>query len=348
MNAQEVKEILNTEDIIDLLVELGADPMRKGNTVLCNTICHGGQRKKLVYYTDTKTFTCFTDSCGHGFDVFILVGRVLGMDFASAFRYITTKFRINTETTYLLGEDRVDTTFIKKFKKREPQYTLSEIDKGLLNSFYQLYHESWLNDGISIESMKKFGVLFSIMENKIIIPHFDVDYRLLGIRGRSLNQEEIDAGKKYMPIYHKGEVRKHPTGGNIYGLHVTKEQIRKHRTTILFESEKGPMQLDTMLPDMSIGGGISGSALSFEQVKILQDLGVEHVCLGLDKEFEENGSQDELFYKQKVKSGFIDKLLPYFHVSIMWDTQKLLNLKDAPTDHGLEVFINLWNNKIHI
>lgn len=346
MNATDVKELLSTDDVVDLLYELGATPIRKGNEIFCRTICHGGQKKKLVYYEEKKQFHCFTD-CGCSYDIFSLVSKVFGLDFVSSFHYICGKFGINTDGDFSIT-DKVDTSFIKKFKKKEPQYVVQEIDKKLLNSFYNLYHTSWIEDGISIPTMKKFGVQFSIGENKIIIPHFDQDGRLLGIRGRTLNIEEIDAGKKYMPIFHKGGVRKHPTGANIYGLHATKDFIIKNKTIVLFESEKGPMQLDTMTPDMSIGGGISGSSLSFEQVKIIQSLGVEHVCLGLDKEFEQNGTQEELFYKQKIKSGFIDKLLPYFHVSIMWDKEGSLQLKEAPTDRGLDIFLQLWNNKIHI
>jgi hypothetical protein len=347
LDAGQVKELLSIDDIVDLLYELDANPIKKGNQIFCKTICHGGNKQKLIYFHDSKTFSCFTDSCGHGFDIYVLIGKVYGLDFGSAFRYICGKFGINSELNFSAA-DRVDTSFIHKFKKKEPQHILSEIDTSLLNSFYQLYHHSWVEDGISIKTMRRFNTLFSIRENKIIIPHFDIEGRLLGIRGRALNQEEVDAGKKYMPIFHKGEVRKHPTGGNIYGLNVTKSAIKRYKTLILFESEKGPMQLDTMLPDFSIGGGISGSALTDEQVKIIQSLGVENVVLGLDKEFTEKGSDEEKFYKQKVASGFIAKLVPYFRVSLLWDRENLLEYKDAPTDKGLDVFNELWENRIHI
>lgn len=348
MNAADVKELLTTDDVIDLLHELGADPVRKGNEVYCRTICHHGNKKKLVYYTDSKTFSCFTDSCGHGFDLFILIQKVFGIDFPSSFKYICGKYNISSDYGEWLPADHVDTTFIRKFKKKEPQYILEEISKNLLNSFYKMFHKTWVEDNISIRSMIKFGILFSIKDNKIIIPHFDINGRLLGIRGRALNQDEIDAGKKYMPIFHKGIVRKHPTGANIYGLNVTQEQVKKHKTIILFESEKGPQQLDTMFPEISIGGGISGSSLTDEQVKILLSLGIENVVIALDKEFEEVGSQEETFYKKKIKSGFIDKLLPYFHVSIIWDSEGLLDLKDSPTDKGKDIFLELFNKKIVI
>lgn len=345
MKAEDVKELLTTEDIIDLLYELGAEPIRKGDEINCRTICHNGHKHKLVYYTEAKTFSCFTDSCGKGMDIFVLVGKVFGCDFPSSFRYICGKFGIRGDGIHL-SADHVDTKFIRKFRKKEPQHVLSAIPTKLLNSFWNIHHKLWIDDGISRKTMSKFNILFSIRENKIIIPHFDLEDRLLGIRGRALNQEEVDAGKKYMPVFLKGEVRKHPTGGNIYGLNRTKKDVLRHKTIILFESEKAVMQLDTMLPEMSIGGAISGSSLTNEQVKILHSLGIEHVVLALDREF--TGKDDEIFYKQKIMSGFVNKLIPYFRVSVMWDSEQILDLKDAPTDKGVEVFLQLWRNKIYI
>jgi DNA primase len=342
MNPQDIKDMLTLNDITDILYELGGNPIPRGNELYCRTICHGGNKNKLVYYESSKTFHCFTD-CKCSYDIFSLVSKVYNIDFASSIRYICGKFGINNQSSFD-ASDRLDLSFIKKFNKKEEPHVLTDIDTGLLNSFYKLYHRSWIEDGISKETMKKFNILYSINENKIIIPHFDIENRLLGIRARSLNDEEIKAGKKYMPIYHKGEVRKHPTGGNIYGLNITKESIKKYKTIILFESEKGVQQLDTMFPQMSIGGGISGSSLTNEQVKILQKMGIENVILALDKEFE--NESEEKFYQQKVRSGFIDKLIPYFRVSVIWDTKGLLDYKDAPTDKGKEVFQELFKNKI--
>lgn len=348
MNAQQVKDMLNKQDVFDLLVELDANPRYKGNLIYARTICHGGHKHKLVYYPDTKQFYCFTD-CQAPYDIFSLISTIFNIDFSSAFRYICNKFNINAgENIYVPSEDKVDTSFIKKFESKEPSYTLNEIPKTLLNRYFNLYHQSWIDDGISIETMRKFGIMFSINENKIIIPHFDVNGRLLGVRGRALNQEDIDEGRKYMPVYHpKMGVLKHPTGANLYGVHVNKEKIQQTKSVILLESEKGPMQLDTMQFHIP-GVGISGSSISDEQIKILVDLGVENVILGLDKEFKQTGTEEELFYKKKVTSGFIDKMLPYFRLFIIWDTQNLLDYKDAPTDKGREVFEKLFEKRIFI
>lgn len=350
MKAEAIKNSLTESDIFDLLDDLGGAPIRRDNQIYSRTICHHGNKHKLTYRDDLKNFRCWTD-CSCSYDVFSLVGKIFDFDFSESFLYICKRFNIKldgSEQIDINPEDYVDNTFIKKFKKKTIREIIIEpIKKTLLNSFYKLYHESWIEDGISIRTMKKFDILFSIRHNKIIIPHFSTDNSLIGIRGRALNSEEIEEGRKYMPVFHKGEVRKHLTGANIYGVNITKENIKKNNNTIiLFEAEKGVLQLDTMHPEMSIGGGISGSYITDEQIKILLDLGIENVILGLDKEFEEHGSDEEFFYRQKVRSAFLDKLLPYFHVSLLWDSFGLLDYKDAPTDKGKDVFDYLYKHRI--
>lgn len=345
ITAAEVKDLLKTDDIVDLLYELNAEPIKRNGEVHCRTICHGGDKHKLIYFPESNNFSCFTGNCGQNMDIFVLVGRIFNLDFPTSFRYICGKFNIRNEGSFNPA-DMVDTGFIKKFKKKEPEHKLSAIPTIVLNRYYNLQHKLWVEDGISLKTMRKFDILFSIRENKIIIPHFDIENRLLGVRGRALNQDEIDNGKKYMPVYHpKYGVLKHATGGNLYGINVNKEKIKETKSVILVEAEKGVQQIDSF--NFTIPGlGVSGSSLSDEQIKILVDLGVENVVLSLDKEFEEVGSQEELFYKKKIMSSFLNKLMPYFHVSIIWDKEGLIDHKSSPTDYGLEIFKKMYNSRI--
>ena len=349
MKANDVREMLSETDIISLLEELGAEPKMTGNAITSRTICHNPAhtgKHKLVYYPETKCFHCYT-GCGT-IDIFGLVGKVLDLDFYSSFRYVCMKFGISYIDETIGFDDKIDTSFFKKFKKQKETMTLNKLPKGILNSYYHLYHHTWIEEGISIETMKKFGIRFCISNNQIIIPHFDINSNLIGVRARNLNDEEVEAGKKYMPIYHKGVSLKHPTGANLYGLNLTKKHIEKYKTVILFESEKSVMQLDTMFPDKSIGVCISGSSLTTYQLEILKTLDIEEVVIALDKEYEEIGSDEEKFYAQKIKSIFIDKLIPYFKCSVIWDTENLLSLKDSPTDKGKEVFNELFQKRIFI
>ena len=345
MKANDVKGTLSENDLISLLEDLGAEPQLQGSNIVCKTICHGGHKHKLIYFDDSKSFRCFTDSCGT-MDIFGLVGRVMDLDFYSSFKYVCMKFGISYQNDFSNSE-KVEMSFFEKFKRQKKQsINLKKFDPKILNSYWDIYHKSWLNDGISIKSMKKFGIKFSIMDNQIVIPHYDIQGDLIGVRGRNLRIDLVDAGKKYMPVYWKKEVLKHPTGAALYGLNLTKTQIEKYKTIILFESEKSVLQLDTMLPEMSIGVCLSGSSMTYNQLDILKELDIEEVIIALDKEFEEVGSPEEKFYAEKITSVFADKLSPYYRVSVIWDVDGLLELKDSPTDKGLETFEKLFENRI--
>lgn len=346
MNANDVKEMLSENDIISLLEDLGAEPQAHGNNIFCKTVCHHGSKKKLVYFKDSKSFKCFTDSCG-AMDIFGLVGRVMDLDFFSSFKYICMKFGI-TYTSVGDTSDRIDTSFFKKFKRKTEKISLKKLSKTILQSYSDLYHRIWIDDGISVRSMKRFGIKFSILNNQIIIPHFGIDGSLIGVRARNLNKEIVDAGMKYMPVYYQREVLKHPTGAALYGLHLNKDHIEKYKTVILFESEKGVLQLDTMFPEMSIGVCLSGSSLTEYQLEILKTLDIEEVIIALDKEFEEVDSQEEKFYREKIQTVFLDKLSPYYKTSVIWDVKGLLDLKDSPTDKGKEVFEELFKERARL
>lgn len=350
MDAAKVKDMLSDRDVYDLLESLDAQPQAKGNTFICTTICHGGHKHKLVYYRDSKTFYCYTN-CG-SMSIFDLVSNALEIDFISSLRYICKKYNIRDDNHFEDGFsfDMVENPGIllnKKLKKIEfPEFQI--LDDEILEDFYPLYHKTWINDNISIESMKKYDIKYSIVDNQIIIPHRNEYGELIGVRARNLNKQQVDDGKKYMPIYYKGKVLKHLTGANLYGLDKNKAAINKLGACILFESEKSVQQLDTMFPDASIGLCVSGSNLTVYQLELLKKLNIEEVVIGVDKEFEEYGSEKEIFYADRVKSVFRDKLAPFFKVSVLWDKDNLLEMKDSPTDKGKEVFKELLKNRIYI
>lgn len=345
MKANEVKYALSEQDIFSLLSDFGADPREVGGNIVSRTCCHNpahAGKHKLIYYPDSQTFVCFT-GCG-SMDVFGLIGKILNLEFFDSFKYVCMKFGISYKNDF--ESNRVDVSFFPKFKENREEVQLNILDKNILNYYYDLYHQSWLDDGINMRTMKKFGIKYSIMDNQIIIPHHDILDNLIGVRARNLNEEVVAAGKKYMPVYYKKNVLKHPTGASLYGLNKTKDMVEKYKAIILFESEKSVMQLDSFMPEMSIGACISGSSLTDIQINILDQLDVEEVIIAVDKEFEEVGSKEDLFYRKKIHSSFLNRLGTRFKTSVIWDMKGLLDLKDSPTDKGPEVFSRLFEERL--
>jgi hypothetical protein len=280
--------------------------------------------------------------------IFDLVSKITGLEFYESLKYICLKFGISYKGSDIPIYEKVDTSFFEKFKQKEEQIELPILDKRILNSYYDLYHKSWIDEGISVETMKRFGIKFSILDNQIIIPHYDIDGNLIGVRVRNLDPQTVKNGKKYMPAIWKDKILNHPTGAALYGLHFTKKYVEKYKTIILFESEKSVLQLDSMFPDMSIGAAVSGSNFTYQQLSILRQLDIEEVVIGLDKEFEEINTEEEKYYAKKIQRIFVDKLYPYYRVSVIWDTQGLLSLKDSPTDRGPQIFQSLFENRIRL
>ena len=347
IDANQVKEILSDQDIFSLLVDFGGEPVWN-NVITSRTICHNPShsgKHKLVYYQDSKTFQCYT-GCG-SMDIFGLVGKVMDLDFYSSFKYICMKFGISISGSYQKSE-KIDVSYFEKFKRRNELIILNELDEKILNSYYDFYHDSWIKDGIGIKSMKKFGIKLSILDHQVIIPHRNIDNKLIGVRARNLKKELVESGKKYMPVAWKKRILKHPTGACLYGLNKTRKDIEKYNTVILFESEKSVLQLDTMYPDKSIGVCLSGGSITNYQLEILKTLDINEVVIALDKEYKEIGGQEEIFYAQKIQNVFINKLLPYFKCSVIWDQNNLLNEKDSPTDRGIKIFEELYKNRIII
>lgn len=350
-NAKKVKEAISSNDMYSLLDSLGGEPVTIGNTIESRTICHNGShngKRKLIYYSDSHSFHCYTEC--HSIDIFNIVMQVLGIDdFPEAVRYVMNYFGISNSDVEVV-EGAEDYSFLNKFKKTQEvgKIEYEHLDMDVLDSYYPWFHESWKQEGISPALRNKYLTHYSIVENKIIIPHRDPDGNLIGVRGRALNENEIAQGRKYMPVTVKGKILRHLIGGNLYGIYENKDMIKKHKTVILFEAEKSVQMLNSFMPEFSVGLAVCGSSFTQEQAQLIFDLEVDNVVIAMDKEFIELGDKKDLFHRKKVRQVFGDKLTNRCNVSIMWDTENLLDFKDSPTDKGKEVFLKMYENRIFI
>ncbi|GAA0071712.1 hypothetical protein UT300003_32370 [Clostridium sardiniense] len=360
MRARELRERLTVGDIFNVMEKLGADhlPDAGGNEVMFRTICHCGDSHKLYFFKDTKMFHCYTN-CGQ-MDIINIAENVLGVSFIEAKEYIQKVIGVYDGFDMNIGFNEYDPSEdvesdLELLRRNEcykkpidltRKYTI--LDSNILNTFRKMYHPSFYNDGISLNTLCKFGIRYDILNFRIIIPHWDEHGNLIAIRCRNLSEELIEQGMKYTPIYFNGKPLSAPTRMYFYGLNFNIENIKKIKKVILVESEKAVMQIDTMLNGEGFALALSSSSLHLIQVEILKGLGIEEVIIGLDKEFSEYGSKEEKLYAMKIRKSLINKLLPYFNVSVMWDQNNLLKIKESPTDRGVEIFTKLYNNRIQI
>lgn len=316
---------------------LGAtEYIEKNNYIQFRTICHHHNQEdgnfKLYYYKNTKRFVCY--SCCGTFNIIEL--------FKKRYELLDVQYDFFQDIVLKIGGGAIkrDNSFLQPYKSlyekenHNIQVNLQPINKGILNAFTFYATPEWINDGISEEVMKKYHILYSIEENKIIIPHFDENGNLIGIRGRTLNEDELYLGK-YLPIKIEGRLYNHPLGYNLYGLNFVKNNIKKFKTAIIAESEKAVLQYETMFgEDKNIVVAACGSNVSKYQIDLLVKSGAERILIAFDREGETWKEQEK--YYQKLKS-ICNRYKNYATLGFIWDTNHLLKLKESPFDRGPEV-----------
>lgn len=342
----ELKELINNlsdSEVVEIMTSLGADRYQKsGNAIIFPTICHNHEASeasmKLYYYSKTKTFHCYTD-CGCTFNIIEMFKKryeLCHIEY-NFFKDIVLRIGGKSQTKKNDGFYIPYETLYEK-TNHQVEVNLPPLNKGLLNAYTFYPTSEWLNDGISEQIMKEYNILYSISENKIIIPHYDIDGNLIGIRGRALNEEDLIIGK-YMPVKLEGKIYNHPLGYNLYGLNFVKDNIKKYKVAIIAEAEKGCMQYGTMFgQDRNIVVATCGSAFNKYQLELLLNSGAEKVLLAFDKEGKTWKEQSKYFDKLKA---LCNKYKNYCTMGFIYDNSGLLGLKDSPFDKGPDVAAKL-------
>jgi hypothetical protein len=346
---QQIIDNLDVEKIKGLMVSLGVDRYEENEReIRFPTICHHDSaadcKLKLYYYKDTHMFYCYSN-CGP-LSIFKFLEHYyethnIEYDWYSDIFYVAQSCSIIKDFEEFVNEK---TSFdFSSYKEYRSIVKLPTYDPSVLDAFIKVYPQEWLNDGISKDAMDKFNIRYSISRNKIIIPHYDIDGDLVGIRGRALNEWEIENVGKYMPIQVEKKWYKHPLSMNLYGLYQNLENIKENGYVILCESEKAIMQAESFSqPNCCVA--VCGSNFNIYQLKLLlKYCQPKEIIIAFDKE----QTEDDNSYMDKLRA-IGQKYREYADFSFIYDNQGLLDLKDSPTDHGEEIFQKLLDKRIKI
>lgn len=246
----ELKQQLEVEQIYDLLEMWGGEPEYTDKGIVAHTICHnpiGHGSRKLYYYSSTRLFICYTH-CGT-FDIFELCIKIKkiqeGLDWKlyDAMSFIADYFGFSGVEVEE-KDDSVREADWKMFKRHDfireierPHIQLPEYDASILTRLPQPRILSWEKEGITKEVCAANLISYYAGGEQIVIPHFDINNRLVGIRGRALSDEEAERFGKYRPLRIGKTLYSHPLSMNLYNLNKSKENIRKAKAAIVFESE---------------------------------------------------------------------------------------------------------------
>lgn len=347
MDAKQILQQITEEDVINILYKLGSDVSDRSNNeylVFNTSACHGGESYKLYYYKESKSFYCYS-GCGAIRDIFDLVKQVLDIPFEESIKYIVNELGLNTMVAKR-GFPNRNTIYNKSISIEDIDISaLEPIEKQYLYYAYpNIPVVQWLKDNISKEAMETFNIRYCTKTNAAIIPHMNINSETVGIRVRAFDNEEIERFGKYHPLYYGGEGYNHKLGKNLYGLHKTKDAIKKYKKVVIGESEKFVLQMESYYRENNISVAICGSSLSKYHIKQLIELGVEEFIIALDKDYKSKEEED-LYFKKIYKK--VKVLLDLnIKTTLIWDnTNGLLGYKDSPTDKGKAIYEMLVKNR---
>ena len=204
-NKDELKNNLTVIQMEEILIELGAEPIIKNDHIECKTICHGGDSHKCWWWFNTRLFTCFTN-CG-SFDLFefiIKIKKQKGEEWSlyNAMSFVADFFSINFEEDFSeLRSDLQDWSYFNKRAKEklslgyENNSVLPNLDTKILAHFPRPRLIPWEKEGITKEICDARNICYDPIFDGIVIPHYDINGRLVGIRERTLVKGYENGGK---------------------------------------------------------------------------------------------------------------------------------------------------------
>lgn len=344
---------MNSSDIIRLMEKLGVPEsmIKYGNSSLIfPTICHNEMSNdpshKLYYYEATKRFYCYTNCKSMSvFDFIIKVYQTRGykIEFREAYNILDeiVSKRIKNGFAILsnpkpLVPDKIE----KNWEEQLPVY-----NHHILECFTQQprFLDVWMSEGIDYDVLVEFGVRFDMVRNRIVFPILDRNGRLVGIRVRNFNQEDLDSGRKYMPLWHNEELYNCPKMMVVYGYYQNKAIIKKLKEVIVFEAEKSVLKYGSCFTQNK-SVAVGGSSFSQYHGIILKDAGVTKIVLAFDNDYSEDGDR---YYGLKKMIKEAKKIQDMgFEVEIIYDwKQEYLGNKDAPIDLGRSVYSKLYRER---
>lgn len=353
-----ILDMITTSDIVQLVSKFGIPETSiryYNNQLIMPTGCHneiiGTAKHKLYYYEDSKKFHCYT-CCGsmNPFEFVVQAYRTRGIKYSLSNAAIIIE-RIIQERLRDGFAIVTPPSNVKKEIEEDWHKSLTEYNPSIMNCFSRnkKYLKVWEKEGISFDAMDKFGIKFDMIRNRMVIPIYDDKGVFVGAKVRNFNQEDIENGRKYMPLIHNNEIYTYDKGKILYGLNLNKKNIKNAKRAIIFESEKSTILYESLY----VGNkavSIGGSNVSIYQTELLKQYKVETVVLALDNDYSllpnENGEYDKYFglYKMLKEANKLDA--KGFNVEIVYDwEQSFLENKDAPIDKGREIWNKLYRNR---
>lgn len=363
IDVKKLKNRLTEQHIVTILSDLSATiETNDDKSIVFSSICHHldaeNHKKKLYYYKDSGNFYCY--SCGNSFDVIGLIRQRwelqnLDFCFVDILNYIVDLVDINIDSVTRINP-KVDTSDWKSIMSKYDRYESDIPDVQIFNVdvlkfFSECYPLAWLEEGYTVDIMRNFDICYYPLQNATIIPVYDEQKQLVGMRQRCWNPSDLELGRKYVPVrLLNNEQFNFPTSQYFYGEWCVFSAIRKHKKCVLVESEKSVILSSQWFGRDSFTLGLFGKNMSKMKRNKLLSLGVEEIIIGIDYDYTkidlDKPSPEFLKYQTNVMK--IARMFNgYCTVSVLVSYNGH-NEKDSPFDNGIKFYNNLWSNRERI
>lgn len=361
---EKIKEELTIEQVMEFVDEFGGESREiNDNSFVCKTICHnelGEGSHKLYYYDNTKLFKCFTE-CDSTFDIFELVIKIFGLrgqdlELFQAIELVARFFGISDlsfqNQNFIINDkvliDSEILNFYQKIIDKEhikKEYSFNILNKDILKRFSKPIIYSWFREGISKDICDNRGIAFDAESYGVVIPHYDINNNLIGIRERTM-VKELEKFGKYRPAIIKKVMYNHPLGFNLYNLNNSKDNIKNMGMAIVYEGEKSCLKHATYFGEENdISVATCGDSLTNRQMELLIESGAKEVVVAYDRQYQNIGDKESLKWIKKLQS-LNDKFKNKVQISFIFDKENLLDYKDSPIDKGKDVLLKLLKERI--
>jgi len=306
--ADQIDEVKQKTDIVSLIGEY-IQLKKAGRNYKAICPFHGEKTPSFMVSPELQMYKCF--GCGEAGDAYSFLEKFEGMEFGEALRFLAD--RVGVKLISLRPGDREEkerfyqiNTLVSRFYsyillnhragKTALNYLIKE--RGLSLSIIKTFQLGYSPDvpnvlkrflvdkkKFDLKDLEKLGLVVSLegraidkFRGRIIFPLFDHRGNIAGFAGRIMPGPRSEELAKYInspetPVYHKSNL--------LFGLNLTKEEIKKAGDTVVVEGE-----LD-MISSWATGVknvvAIKGSSLTDEQVRLLSRFS-KKVTLALDSD----------------------------------------------------------------
>lgn len=328
-------ELCNKVDLLDYAMNTMEFRPRGNDSYACSCPRHLDETPSLLITPSKNLFHCM--SCGVG-------GNII--NWLMIFEHL--KFDQAIEKIQKLAGCEIREVkqceammFYKSVKKAlyGPIYATEKPVRDILNySEIEKYRDEapqeWLDEGISIETLRKFDIRIDDRSNRIVYPVYDNNLNLIGFKGRTrFKNYKLMNIKKYQNYQKIGTI------DYFMGMRENRLSILAKRKVIIFEGLKSVMKVADWGYDYCLAS--ESSWLNDDQIKILIQMQVKEVIIAFDSDVDISKIRECSKKLRKFTNVYavIDK-----HGNILGTKEDKL----SPCDKGQEVWEQLLEMKVRV